>query len=39
MKFNKNFANVYTPYHEFEIVIQTLDEKKLNRQNKKRHVK
>lgn len=35
MRFNKNFANVYTPYHEFEEVVLSLEEKKSKRMEQK----
>ena len=31
MRFNKNFANVYTPYHEFEYIALSLEDKKSKR--------
>ena len=31
MRFNKNFANVYTPYHDFEYITLSLEEKKNKR--------
>ena len=38
MRFNKNFANVYTPYHEFENVDEDLQEKKRRRQERKKAI-
>lgn len=38
MRFNKNFANVYTPYHEFEYTVVDLEEKKRKRMDRKRVV-
>lgn len=36
MRFNKNFANVYTPYHEFEPVFEDLESKKRKRLDRRR---
>ena len=36
MRCNKNFANVYTPYHEFEVLVESLEQKKEERRNRKK---